>query len=230
LWSNYGEATFRVDLNPPSSPGAPLPDQQRSKPAVPQVSYNVSWDHALDNASAVESGVLKYELQERMDTSPVWKTVDYVSGSENTYFFENKPPGHFFYYRIRAQDNAGNWGEWSEVSGAAITGLPKEAVSNVSNYPNPVRFDKGHEKTIITYILKEDADVDVYLYDMMGYLVKKWNFRKGKKGGVAGENHFEWFGLNEVGASVAKGGYLMRIVVHSSEGTVEKTRKIGIIK
>ncbi|MDA3792843.1 MAG: fibronectin type III domain-containing protein [Elusimicrobia bacterium] len=228
LWSLPGEASFTVDLNPPTSPGTPTPDQQRQNKVL--LSYNVTWVDSADEVSATESGVMRYDIQERKDTSPVWKTVTYVPGNENSHWFENRPAGHFYYYRVRAQDNAGNWGEWSEVSDAAVTGLPEEAVSEVSNYPNPARFDLGDAKTRITYILNQDAEVEVYLYDMMGHLVKEWKFKKGMVGGKQGENHFDWLGINEIGTGVAKGGYILRIIVKSSEGTVEKTRKIGIVR
>jgi hypothetical protein len=226
--SYVGSGDFRVDLNRPTSPGAPISDQQRQGEV--KVSYNVNWTPAYDNVSNVESGVAQYEVQERKDTSPVWKTVKTVGGDENNVFFSNKPSGHFYYYRVRAQDNAGNWGEWSEISEAAATGLPSKVLSEVSNYPNPARFDKGDEKTMITYILREPADVEIFLYDMMGYLVREWNFKKDDTGGKMGSNSFPWFGDNEIGAGVAKGGYILRIRVKSSEGTVEETRKIAIIK
>jgi hypothetical protein len=226
--SDIGYGEFRVDIHPPSSPGAPVPDQYHKKVAM--LSYNVNWTQAQDNVSSVESGVAQYQLQERKDTSPVWKTVEYVSGNSNNVFFKDKEAGHFYYYRVRAQDNAGNWGDWSEISEAAMTGLPSKVLSEVSNYPNPARFDKGDNQTIITYILKEDAEVEIILYDMMGYLVKKWEFEKSQLGGKMGMNQFPWYGKNDDGSSVAKGGYILRIKVKSSEGTVEETRKIGIIR
>ncbi|MBN2407027.1 MAG: hypothetical protein JXJ19_04970 [Elusimicrobia bacterium] len=227
MWSYIGDAGFRVDLNPPSKAGAPSPQQEQGGSLT---SYNVNWKHAKDNKTRIESGIKRYELQERRDTSPIWKTIRLVDGEENNVFIEGQPENHFYYYRVRAQDNAGNWGDWSDDSSAAITGLPDEVVSEVSNYPNPVRFDKGDQKTTITYLINEDADVDIYLYDMMGYLVKRWKFKKGTQGGRLGENHFDWFGINENEANVAKGGYILRIVVKSSKGTIEKTRKIAIIR
>ncbi|MFC2061807.1 hypothetical protein ACFLUV_04775 [Elusimicrobiota bacterium] len=228
IWSETGEATFTVDLNPPSAAGAPVPQQEQT--AGVMTAYNVNWKRAKDNKTKKESGVAKYELQERKDTSPIWKSIMIISGDDNNVFIEDQEEGHFYYYRVRAQDKAGNWGIWSAESEAAVTGLPDKAIEKVSNYPNPVRFDKGDAKTKITYLLKEDSSVEVYLYDMMGYLVKKWKFNKGEEGGKRGSNFFDWFGVNEEDAKVAKGGYILRIVVKSSEGTVERTRKIGIIR
>ncbi|MFH1416307.1 MAG: hypothetical protein ABIH89_09525, partial [Elusimicrobiota bacterium] len=226
--SYVGAGEFRIDLHPPTVPGSPIP-QQFSQDKVLRT-YNVTWSAALDNYSPIESGIYQYELQERKNTSPVWKHVTYTTAGENTVVFKDKPAGNFYYYRVRAQDAAGNWGQWSEVSEAAITGLPEKAVSEVSNYPNPARFDRGDAKTDITYILNENAEVVVELYDMMGYLVKRWKFEKGTEGGKRGVNSFPWFGKNDEDFNVAKGGYILRIQVKSSKGTVEEIRKIGIIR
>ncbi|MCP3683138.1 MAG: hypothetical protein GY861_10645, partial [bacterium] len=227
-YSDVGYAEFRVDLNNPTSPGAPIPQQFTQDKVL--TTYNINWAPAEDNYSSIESGIAQYELQEKKNTSPVWKTVTFLSSAERTHIFKDKPAGNFYYYRVRAQDGAGNWGPWSEVSEAAITGLPDKPVSEVSNYPNPARFDRGDQQTMITYILKNDSEVEVSLYDMMGYLVKIWKFSKAEAGGKQGVNSFPWFGKNENELNVAKGGYILRIKVKSPEGTVEQIRKIGIVR
>jgi hypothetical protein len=226
--SDIGRAQFRVDLNPPTNPSQPIPQQITQDTEL--TDYNVNWGAASDNATGVESGVARYEVQERKDTSPVWKTIATPAGDKLNMFIQDKEPGSFYYYRVRAQDEAGNWSAWSEVSEAAATGLPEKAIDQVSNYPNPARFDLGDEYTRITYRLKYDSRVDVYLYDMMGHLVREWNFESGEEGGKKGPNSFDWYGKNARGSDVAKGGYLLRIVARTPEGTVEETRRIAIIK
>ncbi|MEA3506196.1 MAG: fibronectin type III domain-containing protein, partial [Elusimicrobiota bacterium] len=227
--SDIGKAQFRVDLNPPTNPSQPIPQQITQDTEL--TDYNVNWGAASDNATGVESGVALYEVQERKDTSPVWKTIATPAGDRLNIFIQDKEPGSFYYYRVRARDEAGNWSAWSEVSEAAATGLPEKAIDQVSNYPNPARFDLGDEYTRITYRLKYDSRVDVYLYDMMGHLVKEWNFESGEEGGgKKGPNSFDWYGKNARGSDVAKGGYLLRIVARTPEGVVEETRRIAIIK
>jgi flagellar hook assembly protein FlgD len=132
---------------------------------------------------------------------------------------------------VRAKNKAGSWSQWSEASEAAVTGLPAEVISQVSNYPNPFDTRKGGEegKTHITYILNQDADVTITLYDLLGYKVMEMVFGKGQPGGKQGPNDAEWQGKNELGDFVARGGYIAHIKAVGASGTKIAIRKIGVI-
>ena len=81
----------------------------------------------------------------------------------------------------------------------------------------------------LTYGNTEDAEVELTIYDLFGHLVKTMGFAKGAAGGQIFTNTVTWDGANDIGEKVAKGGYLCRIVVKSSEGNVSVIRKIGVI-
>jgi hypothetical protein len=232
----------RIDMTSPSAPKNALPTPAKTGIPAEDGKYEVTWEHAKD----YESGVEVYEVQEREDTNPVWKTVDVVAGD---YFSINvgdgsardldgnaisdrpRAKGHFYYYRVRARNNAGSWGEWSAQSSPAATSLPSEVISSVSNYPNPVDTRLGGEqaKTNIVYVLNQDAEVTITLYDLLGYQVREWTFSPGDEGGKRGANRVPWDGSNEMGDKVAKGGYIAHIKVKSDKGVVSSFRKIGII-
>lgn len=135
--------------------------------------------------------------------------------------------GHFYQYRVRAVNQAGGVSEWSQPSASIAVGLPVEAVSQVINYPNPV--DTRKEPTNIAYVLQEDSQVKITLFDLLGYLVREWEFSAGSPGGKAGPNVFKWDGSDTGGRKVAAGGYIMRIEVIGSKGSTTVIRKIGII-
>jgi hypothetical protein len=232
----------RIDLTPPSSPSGVLPGPAKTGIPAEEGKYEVSWTHARD----FESGVEVYEIQERSDTNPVWKTVEIVAGDRfsinigdgyakdelgNNIVDQPREKGHFYYYRIRAKNAAGSWGPWSEQSAPAATSLPSEIISSVSNYPNPVDTRKGGEeaKTNIVYILNQDAEVTITLYDLLGYEVMTWTFSPGSEGGRKGANRVQWDGSNGSGDKVAKGGYIAQIRVKSDRGIVTAIRKIGVI-
>ncbi|MCK4533334.1 hypothetical protein KAU39_06065, partial [bacterium] len=80
-----------------------------------------------------------------------------------------------------------------------------------------------------TYKLNENAPVDITVYDLMGYEMKHFEFKAGEKGAQRGENRIIWDCTDIRGRSVMKGGYLCRIVVHSSRGKKVVIKKIGII-
>ncbi|MHB9154780.1 MAG: hypothetical protein ACYC5N_03680 [Endomicrobiales bacterium] len=232
----------RIDLTAPSRATNVLPGPAKSGLPATEGKYEVTWDHAKD----YESGVELYEVQEREDTNPVWKTIDVVAGDRfstivgdenahdtagNLILDRARAQGHFYYYRVRAKNQAGSWGEWSEPSAAAATSLPAEVITAVSNFPNPVDTRKGGEeaKTNIVYVLNQDAEVTITLYDLLGYQVNSWTYHAGEEGGRKGANRVQWDGANEMGAKVAKGGYIAQIRVKSDRGVVTTMRKIGVI-
>ncbi|MFH1259311.1 MAG: FlgD immunoglobulin-like domain containing protein [Elusimicrobiota bacterium] len=96
----------------------------------------------------------------------------------------------------------------------------------LTNYPNP--FSAGAEETVIQYYLKEDAETNLVIYDLLGNPVKRWHFAAGENaGGRKGINPVKWDGRNGQGAVVANGGYICRVEVN---GGRTKIRKILVVK
>jgi hypothetical protein len=145
-----------------------------------------------------------------------------------------RAPGHFYYYQVQTINGAGTASDWSAASSVINTGLPSEVISAVSNYPNPVDTRKGgmNGRTFITYLLASDAQVDITIYDLLGYRVIGWSFPAGSLGGQQGPNAVPpggWDGTNESGQKVSKGGYLAQIKVGGAAGSTTVIRKIGVI-
>jgi flagellar hook assembly protein FlgD len=117
------------------------------------------------------------------------------------------------------------------VSEAVATSLVNEVITGVSNFPNPFDSRKGgpEGQTQITYTLGAAGEVDIVIYDLLGYVVKSFHFNPGESGGRQGANFVAWDGKNGMGQFVAKGGYIARIKVGSSLGTATVIRKIGVI-
>ena len=218
---------IKIDLTAPSDPTSVQTTAEIAKSNVATPSYTLVWNLARD----LESGVVDYQVQERADTMPAWSDVKATINVENTKgktAINNKSRGHIYYYKVRARNAAGSWGPWSKESkGVAIDELPKEVISMVSNYPNP--FDSRTGKTVITYLLNQDADTTITIYDLLGHLVRTIECTKGTEGGQVFRNNVEWDGKNDIGDEVAKGGYICRIMVRSSEGVKQVIRKIGVL-
>ena len=80
--------------------------------------------------------------------------------------------------------------------------------------------------------MASDAQVDITIYDLLGYRVMAWSFPAGSPGGEQGPNTVPaggWDGTNESGQKVSKGGYLAQIKVGGSKGSTTVIRKIGVI-
>ncbi|MGC8867338.1 MAG: hypothetical protein ACP5PA_03905, partial [Elusimicrobiales bacterium] len=84
-------------------------------------------------------------------------------------------------------------------------------------------------KVTIAYILNDEAEVTISIYDLLGYLVKEFRFSRGQNGAKLGSNYVEWNGKNELGSFVSKGGYIVRIKASGPRGSKIITKKIGII-
>ena len=78
--------------------------------------------------------------------------------------------------------------------------------------------------------MMDNADVDITIYDMFGYVVKRWSFAAGSAGGQL-SNAIIWDGTNELGKKASKGGYILILKTNNSAGNkVEKKYLIGIIR
>ncbi|MGC8727950.1 MAG: FlgD immunoglobulin-like domain containing protein, partial [Elusimicrobiales bacterium] len=230
---------FRIDTTKPTTPGAPQP--QVPEGVAAGQSYSLKWTQSTDP----ESNIMAYEIQERENTSPIWKTINgipgykYGGGINNLYTVGDpitpgetpRPAGNYYTYRIRAWNFAGLASDWSEVSKPAATSIGKEIIQKVDAYPNPVDLRKGGKegKVTIAYILNDNAEVTISIYDLLGYLVKEIKISRGDKGAQMGSNYIEWNGKNDLGATVSKGGYIVRIKASSPKGSTTVTKKIGII-
>ncbi|MBI4056742.1 MAG: hypothetical protein HY399_04255, partial [Elusimicrobia bacterium] len=210
---------IRPDPTPPTVPSVPRPLGGGSGN-----SYTLQWDPSADT----ESKVLLYEIQERQDTNPVWKTIALIPARRNgdaantSLIISGKPAGSFFTYRTRAYNAAGVVSAWSTESAAAGVGaVSSEVISQVSNYPNPVDSRKGgpEGQAVITYVLNSDAEVKITLYDLLGYVVREYTFTSGSQGGRKGPNFVTWDGKNGLGSIVSKGGYIARIQVQAPTGS-----------
>ena len=85
------------------------------------------------------------------------------------------------------------------------------------NFPNPF-----NPSTMIAFSLKEDADVSLVVYSILGNKVA--TVYSGRAG--MGRHEFEWNGKNDSGRAVASGIYLYRLEV----GVNSLTRKMLLLK
>ncbi|MFN3966877.1 MAG: FlgD immunoglobulin-like domain containing protein, partial [Endomicrobiia bacterium] len=163
------------------------------------------------------------------DTSPVWISLSSsIPPTQTEYLVTDRKDKKFYYYRVRAKNYAGSWGSFSDASTPAYLSLPSEAIDQLANYPNP--FDSRHKNTTITYILRDDSEVTIRIFDLLGAPVKTMHFSKGENpGGIRGTNNIIWDGTNDQGQKIVQGMYIMSVEVKSGGKTTRKNWKIGVI-
>jgi len=230
---------YRIDVTNPTTPGAPEP--QVAKGVASGQAYALKWDASSDP----ESNVMSYEVQEREGDQPIWKTVATIPGFKTGGALNNihtvgdasvpgdspRPLGKYYTYRVRSWNYANKASEWSAISEPAGTTIGTELLDKVSNFPNPVDTRKGgvEGRTAITYVLNDNAEVTITIYDLLGYLVWERRYGNGEKGGKLGPNFVLWDGKNDMGGFVSKGGYIVRVKASSPKGSKVITRKVGVI-
>ena len=101
----------------------------------------------------------------------------------------------------------------------------KNAIFNVTNYPNPLRdrttFSFSHNR------LGENLDLTVEIYDLRGDLVKTLNTQLFDSTGTI--DQLSWDRTNSRGSRVKTGIYISRIILKTTEGVSTAHQKLIVI-
>jgi len=218
-----GEFCVVVDTSPPPSPGALWTNITKGVSFTD--TFWINWAPVEDP----ESGIEVYELQERVDLSQTWQTVDgNIPPAEVSYKLIGRLPGKFYYYRLRAKNKAGSWSEYSPVLRVVLE-KPVSLITEQSVFPNPVRL-REHGSVNIAYNLSTNSTVKITIYDIFGRVVRRMECKPGENGGRFGENYVSWDGKNEQGEKVSTGMYICIIEGTDGNSSERKITKIGVIR
>ena len=129
------------------------------------------------------------------------------------------------------ESNFGNNEVRAELTVAGTGDDSQLAIENIMAYPSPVRFGTTDQRMKLSYVLNQDADVDVTVYTPFGEKVFERKFRAGNNGGRLGVNDgFYWNGNSANGGRVAGGMYVCQIHATNSVGSSERAGiKVAII-
>jgi len=108
-------------------------------------------------------------------------------------------------------------------------------INEFYNYPNPFspNNDGDRDKTTIYFELSTQADVSIYIYNVVGKLVKIFDtvYNTSKEGETAGDPDTTWDGRNDSGRVCANGVYIIYLKAKTPEGQiVEDVHKCAILK
>ncbi|MCS7150791.1 MAG: Ig-like domain-containing protein, partial [Endomicrobia bacterium] len=128
LWVSYGnnletEVDFGCDLSSPVVSLVSPPNGTFTN----QMNITFSWS-GTDYPSGTNSGIKNYTLQISTDIS--FGVIYYSSTTSNTYLLTTLPQSTY-YWRVSAEDNAGNVSSWSSVWNIIIDTTPPPAVNNL---------------------------------------------------------------------------------------------------
>jgi hypothetical protein len=107
--------------------------------------------------------------------------------------------------------------------------VPGPGVTDLFNFPNPFSPEEGG--TDIHYMLGDNSEVHLLIYDLLGNLVRRIDIGAGDNGGRLAQNIFHWDGRNGNGTMVANGGYILQIFAQDSQGNTSRVHhKLGVAK
>lgn len=102
---------------------------------------------------------------------------------------------------------------------------PELALAAVTNCPNPL----VGEGTYFCYNLTANADIDIAVFDLAGFQVKKIRLAAGSEGGRPGDNKVFWDGTSDFGSALARDVYFYLVTARSADGrTVTARGKLAV--
>ena len=206
-----------VDRTPPERLGAVEADRKFSYDS----NILFSWSPAADP----ESGIKDYLLD--VGTSLYGSDIHSAKnvGLALSYQATGLPVGKAVFARVRVENNAGGFSEYSVPGPGVPVWTLDQAPPMVRpyNWPNP--FNPSAGPTQIGFYLKGPAPVTLKLFTLEGDLV----YEETRAEGTAGNKVRVWAGRNGTGKTVAPGGYVCLIEKRYPGGTERQQFKLAVL-
>ena len=225
--------TFKVDLTPPTKPAAPRVEEVSAIQSAARISGQnltpIKFTFDAPPSLDVESGIKCYKIWCKSAKNPNWSVITCnpaISSNTSIQIQQSQEMGDLYSYKIQVENNAVAWSDQSDVTYLDLR-TSEALIDTFYNGPNP--FDSRIEQTTLYYSLGSDADVDIRIIDIFGYLIRRWSFSAGMTGGSL-SNTLIWDGTNTFGDKVSKGVYFAILKATDSQGnSMQKICKIGVI-
>ncbi|MFA6548639.1 MAG: hypothetical protein WCT39_01730 [Candidatus Margulisiibacteriota bacterium] len=119
----------------------------------------------------------------------------------------------------------------ASYSTQSITAVVKAGAVSVLgepiHFPSPFSPSKNKDGLTLQYTLSENADVEIYVFNVAGETVKRISCLAGTEGGIAGLNKIRWNGTIDGGGTLGNGIYVGTIV-SKKEGKLLAKFKINV--
>lgn len=206
-----------VDRTPPERPGAVEADRKFSYDS----NVLFSWPPAADTESGVKNYLL--DVGTSLHGSDILNAQNV--GLALSYQATGLPVGKTVFARVRVENNAGGFSEYSVPGPGVPVWTLDQAPPMVRpyNWPNP--FNPAAGPTQIGFFLKGPASVTLKLFTLEGDLVHE----ETRAEGTGGNKVRVWAGRNGTGRTVAPGGYVCLIEKRYAGGTERQQFKLAVL-
>ncbi|MCX7956358.1 MAG: DUF2341 domain-containing protein [Endomicrobia bacterium] len=139
--------------------------------------------------------------------------------------FSDKLNSRIYYYRTRTKNVVGLYSDYSDISKAVYLSLPNKTILELTTFPNPC--DVRKKSLNLSYILTEEAETHIRIFDILGNLVYEKSFNFDSVYSKQGTHFIE---IPE-SKNFSAGMYIVNLETKNKNGTVDSKKwKIGIIR
>jgi len=108
-----------------------------------------------------------------------------------------------------------------ETAQVVVAGGPLRLLDTPLTYPSP--FNPERDKFVtFQYTLSDNANIDIFIINIAGEVVKKISINAGEEGGLGQLNKVSWNGMTDQGMIVSSGIYLGNIVARDENKVLGK--------
>jgi hypothetical protein len=140
--------------------------------------------------------MISNQADETSDKEFVLKAIFKQPISEGTHKFE-----------VIVTDRKRNKYSRSVIFKVALEGPEGPTVIDLATYPNPFAIEQ--EEAVIRYVLTQDTDVEIRIYDVAGRMVRQFRGERGKSGV---NDNIKWDGKTRAGEKVSAGIYICELI------------------
>jgi len=144
--------------------------------------------------------------------------------TDRSFSIQLQLPGGENSIALRAQDRAGNIGEFTPS--LKLICNPERLLVITFRSSRVLRESSKTSPVKLIYYLSEPAEVNIRIYNFLGEIVYDWQ----EEVNPGGEEEWSWWGENMFGQKVNNGVYIMTITAVSSNRKETVTKLVGILR
>jgi hypothetical protein len=188
-------------------------------PKKPKIKVEVD----IDTPFALSTSLANYQFM--IDSRPYAFQSSKISGDKAT--FEFTLPGEFpagvhsFTFNAQSSGTKAAAASVTETIRATVTGGPLRILDTPLTFPSP--FDPEKDKNVtFQYTLSDNANIDIFIFNITGEIIKKITINQGEEGGLGQRNVVKWDGVTDQGNIVSNGVYIGNIVARGENRVLSK--------
>ncbi len=188
-------------------------------PKKPSIKVEVN----IEDPFALSSSAANYQFM--IDSRPYAFQSSRIMSDKA--IFEFTLPGEFpsgvhnFTFNAQSSGTKAAAASVTETIRATVSGGPLRILDTPLTFPSPFNPEKDRN-VIFQYTLSDNADIDIFIFNIAGEMVKKIPIKQGEEGGLGQLNKVSWNGITDQKSIVSNGVYLGNIVARAENRVLSK--------